>query len=123
MDPNPYSSPLQIDLSTTSEARLDVVDFTLIIHRWERLRIFYNLALLAVTILVAAVSGAWQNIEVVVVLSVFGAGFANFCFFLGPSLDGYLKRFGFRHPLYGQLIFWSGTLLAMLLAAASVASV
>ena len=122
MTSNPYSSPLEIEMPKPITQRENVVDFAEIIRRWEWFRILYNLALLLVTLVVAAIVGAFRVPLILLETAVVGAVFANVLFFYGPVADGYLQWMGFRHPAIGKLIFVLGTVLAMLLAATTVAS-
>lgn len=122
MNSNPYSSPLEIETPKPTTQRENVVDFGEIVRRWEWFRILYNLALFFVTLLVAAIVGAFRVPVMLLETAVIGVVFANVLFFYGPVADGYLQWMGFRNPAVGKLIFTLGTTLAMLLAAATVAS-
>jgi len=122
MNSNPYSSPLEIETPKPITQRENVVDFGEIVRRWEWFRILYNLALFFVTLLVAAIVGAFRVPVMLLETAVIGVVSANVLFFYGPVADGYLQWMGFRNPAIGKLIFTLGTTLAMLLAAATVAS-
>jgi len=121
MSDNPYSAPLETETLKPTVLPENVVNFGEIIRRWEWFRIFYNLALLLVTLFSAAVLGSFRAPMLLLETAVVGAVGANVLFFYGPVADGYLQWMGFRHPAIGKLIFAMGTTLAMLLAGSTVA--
>ena len=122
MSDNPYSAPLETASPQPINQPKNIVDFGEIIRRWERRRIFYNVALLCATLLVAGVYGVFRAPIVLLETAVFGAVGANVLFFYGPVSDGYLQWIGVRHPVFGKTIFLLGTTLALLLAVITVAS-
>ena len=122
MNDNPYSAPLETEALKPTVPPENVVNFGEIIRRWERFRILYNLALLLVTLVMAAIVGGFRAPMLLLETAVFGAVGANVLFFYGPVADGYLQWMGFRNPVIGNLIFAMGTMLAMFLAAGTVVS-
>ena len=121
MSDNPYSAPLETETLKPTVLPENFVNFGEIIRRWEWFRIFYNLALLLVTLFSAAVLGSFRAPMLLLETAVVGAVGANVLFFYGPVADGYFQWMGFRHPAIGKLIFAMGTTLAMLLAGLTVA--
>ena len=121
MSDNPYSAPLETETLKPTVLPENVVNFGEIIRRWEWFRIFYNLALLLVTLFSVAVLGGFRAPMLLLETATVGAVGANVLFFYGPVADGYLQWMGFRHPAIGKLIFAMGTTLAMLLAGLTVA--
>ena len=123
MNDNPYSAPLETEALKPTVPPENVVNFGEIIRRWERFRIFYNLALLLVTLVMAAIVNAFRVPVLLLETALVGAVGANILFFYGPVADGYLQWMEFRHPAIGKLIFALGTILGMFLAAATVVSI
>jgi len=90
--------------------------------KWEKYRLVYNTALVVTTIFCMLAFGV-SPLDIVFWFCVFwGACAANILFMLGPSLDGYLQVAGLRHRVIGLFIFGCGTLIAVLLAALTVAA-
>ena len=123
MNQNPYQAPI----GTKPEVKNSInpsgaVEFRSLVLKWEKYRLIYNVALVATTILgMMAFAVNPLQVELWVVV-FFGACFANLMFMLGPSIDGYLQVAGLRHPSCGLFIFGCGTLLAVSLAALTVAT-
>jgi len=122
MNDNPYSTPLEIDTPKPVTRREEVVDFGEIIRCWERRRIFYNIALIFVTLFVADIFSAYDAPILLLETILVGAVGANILFFFGPVSDGYLRWMGLRHPIIGRTIFAMGTVLAVVLAGITIAS-
>ena len=123
MNQNPYQAPISSkpDVNKSDNPNRGV-EFRLVVVKWEKYRLIYNVALIATTILGMMAftvnpfdAGLWVIVFV-------GAFIANLLFMLGPSIDGYLQVFGLRSPLYGLFIFGCGTLFAVILAALTVSS-
>jgi hypothetical protein len=88
--------------------------------RWEKLRILYNLILVfVVSLLSIALIGKYSVDLQLMEMLVVGCFVANLCYLVGPAVDGYLTWLGVRHLAVTALLFVSGTLLAIVLAAAS----
>lgn len=123
MNQNPYRAPIDSGSETINPAITDrAVEFKTILLKWERYRLVYNLALVATTVFTGlAFEVSPLSVEFWFVL-VAGALMANLLFMLGPSLDGYSQVAGFRHPIIGLFVFGCGTLVAVSLAALTVAS-
>ena len=123
LNQNPYQAPI----GTKRELKDSIkpngsVEFRSLVMKWEKYRLIYNVALVATTILgmmAFQVSPLQAGLWIIIFL---GACVANILFMLGPSFDGYLQVAGLRHPLCGLFIFGCGTLLAVILAALTVAS-
>jgi hypothetical protein len=98
------------------------VDFRSLLVKWEKYRLVYNSALIVTTVFTGLAFGVSPWMLDFWLVAIFGALFANLMFMLGPSLDGYLQVAGFRHRLIGLFIFGCGTVIAVLLAALTVAS-
>jgi hypothetical protein len=92
--------------------------------RWERLRIWYNLIL---TCLVVGVTLASRQETTDWYLltgrCIIGAVVANLLYIAGPIAESYLQWLGVRSRAITPIIFVSGLLAAMVLAAISVLSV
>lgn len=92
--------------------------------RWEKLRVFYNLILTAVVLLVwAAWFRAMIPIEELLFASVLGALGANVCYCAGPVANAYAYWLGWRHPAVTVVLFVAGTGLSVLAAVVSVAGI
>jgi hypothetical protein len=86
---------------------------------WERLRLWYNIVLLAATVLLCL-----RNGQVPVSLAEtprFVAGFlplafaANICFFTGPVIETYARWLGNASPWTRPVIFAAGVAVSLLL--------
>ncbi|HEY9844354.1 MAG: hypothetical protein ACAI44_14735 [Candidatus Sericytochromatia bacterium] len=83
---------------------------------WERLRLFYNLILVAEVGLFACLNlGLLQQWQIFFPTLVFGALGANLCFCIGPVSEGYWILLGADRKSSRAWIFMLGTLIAMLL--------
>lgn len=122
MTDNPYSAPLEIETPKPITLPKNTVDFGEIIRCWERRRIFYNLALIFVTLFAADIFAAYHAPILLLGTILAGAAGANILFFYGPVFDGYLQWMGLRHPVIGRTIFAMGTILAAVLAVTTIAS-
>jgi len=115
---NPYLPPREENVR-----RIVSPDFDLrpILQRWEKLRTFYNLTLIAVTFLVTIAFKPFSfGFVDYWILLVVGAVVANVCFFLGPATDAYLQWFRIWHIGFTWLVFIVGLGLASALAALSI---
>lgn len=121
LNQNPYQTPIGSSPETTDFSR--IVDFRPLLIRWEKYRLVYNAALIATTLLSLSVSLSKAVRPELWFVIFIGAIIANLLFMLGPSLDGYLQVAGLRHRGFGLFIFGCGTLLAVCLAAMTVAAV
>lgn len=123
MNQNPYRSPIAGADKTNKEATVDdAVDFKTILVKWERYRLVYNLALVATTVFTGLAFMIGPGLLEFWGAALSGAVLANLLFMLGPSLDGYFQVAGLRHRVIGLFIFGCGTLVAVVLAALTVAS-
>ena len=123
MNQNPYQAPISSKVEgKKSDNPNRTVEFGLLVRKWEKYRLIYNVALISTTVLgmlAFVVDPLQADLWAVIFL---GACIANLLFMLGPSIDGYLQVVGLRHPLYGLFIFGCGTLLAVILAALTVSA-
>ena len=89
--------------------------------RWERWRIAYNLVLTGLVLLLsAALAHADANWYHLAWHCTVGACVANVCYFAGPAAETYLAWLGYRWRGIMPMLFTSGLLFTMLLAAATV---
>ncbi|MEM6470514.1 MAG: hypothetical protein AAF802_13240 [Planctomycetota bacterium] len=115
---NPYSAPT-VELKSHSVS----VDFSSIIRRWERLRLFYNAVLVSIVLMVTLVAfpqhtvvpGYWVSL-------VIGGTVANLCFMTGPAIEGYGMYFGLWNPVMTTMLFFLGLGFTALLACLSIAN-
>jgi hypothetical protein len=81
--------------------------------RWERLRIPYNLVLLAATLIfhggMFCFPGAW----LIVAIFAIGAALANVCFLAGPLVESYLAWLGIRSRWIPVVLFTGGLLVSI----------
>ena len=117
---NPFSAPALAQQNAgrkSHEPKQDLVDFGSVIKTWELLRIVYNLIMGAITIALTVVMYPENLLDLVFWFSVVvGALIANFCFLIGPAIEGYGRCFGlWGRPLTG-LLFMTGLLVTFLLA-------
>ena len=84
----------------------------LILLRWERLRILYNLLLVGLVMI--PTGGAFQlpTLRELPVLAV-GAALANLCFMAGPMADAYLSWLGLRSRWVTAGLFAAGLLISI----------
>lgn len=84
----------------------------LILLRWERLRILYNLLLVGLVLI--PTGGAFQlpTLRELPVLAV-GAALANLCFMAGPLADAYLSWLGLRSRWVTAGLFAAGLLISI----------
>jgi hypothetical protein len=92
-----------------------------LLRRWERLRVLYNLILIAEVLLLSAFApGHALGDRAFWRLLVFGALVANLCYCVGPIANAYAHWLGLRHPAVTIVLFVAGTALAALLALVSI---
>jgi hypothetical protein len=106
---NPYRSPAVT--ADATEPRPDEPTAREVFWAWERLRIYFNLILLAETLLLGLVAMGllWPHL-----LECFvGALVANVCFCVGPMLEGYAEGIGVPRGVARGVIFVMGMLVAM----------
>jgi hypothetical protein len=98
-------------------------DVRRIFLRWERLRIVYNAALVALVVLLVALLYE-PEIEWALLgwRCVVGAVIANVCFFAGPMAETYLNWLGVRNRGVTAILFLMGMLFSLGLAAITVMS-
>ena len=119
-DSNPYASPTTD--SPSSAAAQATVNFVPILLRWEKLRLYYNLALALVVVLETVIFFPQQMLEPEFwVFVLIGAGVANLCFTTGPAIEAYGSYFRIWPPIFTYLLFLAGLGFTMALAVASVA--
>lgn len=111
-------SQVQLDASADQTSVSTVKQ---VFRRWERWRVAYNLALVGLVIASAIAWGdgnsnwtrlAWE--------CVFGAIFANLCYFAGPAADAYLRWLGVNNRVIAPFLFGCGLLFTMALASFTV---
>ena len=96
--------------------------------RWEKLRLAYNLVVGLVGLAAIAphvingidpsfLPGDAMPIPFLVVGVVLYAAAANFCYFLGPALECYLRWLGLNVPVLTKGLYTAGLLLSILLTA------
>jgi hypothetical protein len=89
--------------------------------RWERLRIVYNAALVALVVaLVALIHDEETNWRRLGFQCLVGAAIANVAFFAGPATEAYLSWLGVRSRAVVVILFSMGLVFAMGLAAITV---
>lgn len=107
--------------NSSTERSSDSASARAVFLRWERWRIGYNLVLATLVIFLAVTGGDadsdWRRFTAECLL---GALVANVCYFAGPALEAYFQWLGFRHPIFGPLLFATGLLLSMALATLTV---
>lgn len=129
-DNNPYSAPITVtpigdaDESnvTDSATSLGLIARETFIA-WEKLRLIYN----GVLFLFTAATVTFFHPELwglgkFWMLAMFGAIFANLCYFAGPIVDTYVSWLGFRSKAFRQTLFWLGALTGSFLAFVSIAA-
>jgi len=82
---------------------------------WEKLRIYYNLILLAVALGIASLSPDIFAELPFWVVSIVGALGANVCFCAGPVAENYLALVGANRGIVRAVLFGLGCLFACLL--------
>lgn len=78
---------------------------------WERLRVYYNMALIVIVVVKHFRGDAMD----VLFLSTC-ALMANLCFCIGPVIEGYLACIGLRRTPARWVVFVGGTMFAMWIA-------
>ena len=81
---------------------------------WEKLRVLYVLALVAVTLSSLPLE-AMKRLDVWIAVAILALG-ANACYFAGPIAETYLCWFGLRRNIVRSVLFVGGTVFAGLLA-------
>ncbi len=91
---------------------------------WERLRIVYNVVLVALTCISVLGSQPQHGLDPGFWLSAVVAGLAaNVCYFLGPVAACYLRWLGVRSAMLTPLLFGLGLAFSMLITFAMAAIV
>ena len=112
MDPNPYEPPQHAGAEETKpgEGRTESL-----LGRWELRRIWFNVVLVAITLLVGSLPPPLLLLGDFWEFAIGGAITANICFCSGAVVEWYLSRLGLRGPAVGWLLFLAGTVLSALL--------
>jgi hypothetical protein len=121
MEPNPYEAPkTPVAVHATAPETSDRTGSDLL-RDWEYRRLWLNGILVVVTLVI----GVPTNFAILErrfwAMAVQGAIGANICFCVGTVANWYLSRIGFNQRASGLFLFWLGTALATVLAAASIA--
>ncbi len=120
---NPYSAPTVEEETHKLPHKQVGVDFSVIILRWERLRIYYN-AILAIWVILLAIVFVPQHAGEarfwIAVLT--GAVIANACYFAGPLIEGYGMFFRKWNSVCTAILFLAGLAFCAVLAAGCVVS-
>ena len=106
-----------------SLAQTKVVDFQPIMRHWEKLRLFYNAALVAYVLLVSFIGlpGHSLQIDYWFMICICGVA-ANLCFFAAPALEAYATCFGLWNQAMTMLLFLAGLGFTALLATGCMVS-
>jgi hypothetical protein len=80
---------------------------------WEKLRLVYNLILMAVVLALANPLGLLIGLPLLLPFLLEGALSANICFCAGPVVEGYLCLLGVKRHLSRGIAFVTGTLVAI----------
>ena len=75
----------------------------LVFRKWERLRLFYNLILVAALLIRQPPLWAWLD-------ALF---YGNVLYFFGPSVEGYVEWLGEKRKWIMQVLFISGVVLSI----------
>ncbi len=89
---------------------------------WEKLRIYYNLILLAITLGLTALTPELLSVRYFWSTSILGALGANVCFCAGPVTENYLALIGANRGVTRAILFGLGCFFACLLAVGIVVS-
>ena len=117
IETNPYSAP------ASAGTQIVGVDFTPIIRRWERLRIYYNTILVSFVLLVTFVAFPGKVSDVSYWASVtVGGVIANLLFLTGPAIEGYGTHFRIWHRFMTILLFLAGLGFSTFLAIGAIAA-
>ena len=120
---NPYRQPIAEETKQVDQPAKEIatLDFVPIIYRWERLRLFYNAALIVITIVLTLIAVPRNLLDVDFLLMIFAGGlFANLCFFIGPAIEAYGTHFRVWYGWMRAMLFWAGLILTAVLAAVCV---
>jgi hypothetical protein len=120
---NPYAAPSAAASWSSDDSpwSADRVDFTAIIRRWEKLRVFYNATLVSVVLLLVVIVFPARLADAVFWAEVVaGAVLANLAYLAGPTLEGYGRYFGIWTNFMTTLLFVVGTWFATMLAIGSI---
>jgi hypothetical protein len=112
MNPNPYESSVVPNLAVRETAGEDTSDF---IKEWERYRLWFNAILVIESLLIALLQPPLVREPRFWLFAIEGAIIANICFCVGPVAHWYLTRLGMPRRITALIVFWVGTVLAMLL--------
>lgn len=112
---NPYITP---DSDQPPKIKGPNSELREIVIGWERLRVLYNIILLLVGVIAIFVTlqQPFFNLEEVVIPAILFGIFANFCFFVGPVAETYIRViFNFQDFKSMRLgLFILGTLLSLI---------
>ena len=117
--PNPYA----VGESVAETAMREVIDFREIVRSWEKLRLWYNVALVLLVLVVVLVSYPNRLLDfdwIFWTAVIGGAMFANVCYLAGAAVEAYGRFLGIWNRGMTWSLFAAGTLFAGLLAAASI---
>ena len=111
---NWYEAPAHAgDRPNTPKAEFDLL------WRWERLRFWFNAILTFETVFMILTSRPLARTQTPLpILLVECCIAANLCFCAGPVANAYAQWLGLRHRAVTFLLFFAGTVLAVMLAAA-----
>ena len=125
-DSNPYASPVSSEFATrSSPSQQDAmgVDFVPIMRRWERLRLFYNLPLVLLVLVLTFVVFPYNASDIEYWLSIaLGGLIANFCYLSGPTIEAYGKHLRLWNSILTTLLFLAGLGFTAVLAISCIAS-
>jgi hypothetical protein len=117
---NPYAAPVATLAdslpSSSGSSRYEAVGKVVVM--WEKLRLLYNAIMIPFAVLMFAAKYLFTQgvaMQDPAILPV-GGILANLFFCVGPTIDGYLTWFGFRHRFVTAFLFISGVACTMLLA-------
>lgn len=118
MEPNPYQA-FVTPAAIVSEPPAPPDS---LLRDWEHRRLWFNGILIPVTVLLGAVFELMILQPRFWFLAVQLAFIANVCFCAGPVVTWYLTRLRFKQRAAGVFLFWTGTVLSVLLTTAALLS-
>lgn len=121
---NPYSAPLETPHPIAADSKPgrsfgEIARATFL--AWEKLRVFYVMALVVGTCLGAAFEFPSDWAELILVIFA-GAITANVAYFAGPIIETYVTWLGYRGTWLRKSLFVAGTLFAFMLSVGTVAT-
>lgn len=108
-DENPYAAELTDDAVVNQP----MMDFGVILRRWERLRIAFNAVLIPWTILLLYFSGGPPG--VIVAVPILGL-LVNLLYLLGPAIEAYGTWLGYWHVTLSYVLFFCGLIFTAVMA-------